>query len=408
MARKFVTPIDLSQLELNNARIQNLGSNPGSPVAGQVYYNTGSNKIRIYNGSTWDELGSGSGDFSSNTATSVDGEVVLFSGTGGKTGKRATGSGIAKLTSGVLGTATAGTDYVAATSGSAIQKADGAGGLTAATAGTDYVTGASTNTFTNKTFDANGTGNSLSNVEVADFASGVLNTSTSLTGASDSQVPSALATKTYVDTAVTGLLDFKGSTDASTNPNYPAASKGDAYVVSVAGKVGGASGKSVDVGDMYIATADNAGGTEASVGTNWTVLEHNLVGALVATNNLSDVSNAATAFTNIKQAATTSATGVVELATQAEAQAKSDTTRALTPSSVADFARKYTGTIGDGASTAIAVTHGLGSQYVTAQVFDATSGAQVECDVTLTSSTQTTFTFATAPTSNQYRVVITG
>ncbi len=42
------------------------------------------------------------GDFSSNTATSVDGEVVLFSGTGGKTGKRATGTGVAKLSSGVL------------------------------------------------------------------------------------------------------------------------------------------------------------------------------------------------------------------------------------------------------------------------------------------------------------------
>jgi hypothetical protein len=46
--------------------------------------------------------GSGTGDFSSNTATSVDSEVVLFSGTGGKTGKRATGTGFAKLTSGVL------------------------------------------------------------------------------------------------------------------------------------------------------------------------------------------------------------------------------------------------------------------------------------------------------------------
>lgn len=42
------------------------------------------------------------GDFSSNTSTSVDSEVVLFSGTGGKTGKRATGTGIAQLTSGVL------------------------------------------------------------------------------------------------------------------------------------------------------------------------------------------------------------------------------------------------------------------------------------------------------------------
>lgn len=57
--------------------------------------------------------GGGGGDFSSNTATSVDGEIVLFSGTGGKTGKRATGTGIAKITSGVLSSATAGTDYVA-------------------------------------------------------------------------------------------------------------------------------------------------------------------------------------------------------------------------------------------------------------------------------------------------------
>src|SRR5678816_4924953 len=33
------------------------------------------------------------GDFSSNTGTSADSEVVLFSGTGGKTGKRATATG---------------------------------------------------------------------------------------------------------------------------------------------------------------------------------------------------------------------------------------------------------------------------------------------------------------------------
>jgi hypothetical protein len=54
----------------------------------------------------------GGGDFSSNTSTSVDSELVLFSGTGGKTGKRATGTGIPKLSGGVLSIATAGTDYV--------------------------------------------------------------------------------------------------------------------------------------------------------------------------------------------------------------------------------------------------------------------------------------------------------
>lgn len=82
--------------------------------------------------------GLGTGDFSSNTASSVDGEVVLFSGTGGKTGKRATGSGIAKLTSGVLSTASSGTDYAPPTSGTAILKGNGSGGFSSASAGTDY------------------------------------------------------------------------------------------------------------------------------------------------------------------------------------------------------------------------------------------------------------------------------
>lgn len=102
-----------------------------------------------------------------------------------------------------------------------------------------------------------------------------------------------------VGLAVTGLLDFKGSTDASGNPNYPAALKGDVYVVSVAGKIGGASGTTVGVGDEYFAIADNAGGTEAAVGASWDVLRRTLTGALLAANNLSDVANAGTARTNL-------------------------------------------------------------------------------------------------------------
>jgi len=46
--------------------------------------------------------GAGSGDFSTNTSTSVVNEIVLFSNTGGKQGKRSTGTGVALLTSGVL------------------------------------------------------------------------------------------------------------------------------------------------------------------------------------------------------------------------------------------------------------------------------------------------------------------
>jgi hypothetical protein len=56
--------------------------------------------------------GSGSGDVTG-AAASVDGEVALFSGTTGKSIKRATGTGLALLSSGVLSVATAGTHYVA-------------------------------------------------------------------------------------------------------------------------------------------------------------------------------------------------------------------------------------------------------------------------------------------------------
>lgn len=58
-------------------------------------------------------------------------------------------------------------------------------------------------------------------------------------------------------------------------------------------------------------------------------------GDLLSDNNLSDLDNELLAFNNIKQAATSSYTGVVELATTAEATTGTDTTRAVTAAGVA-------------------------------------------------------------------------
>lgn len=135
-----------------------------------------------------------------------------------------------------------------------------------------------------------------------------VDTDGTLAANSDAKLATQKAVKTYVDAIVVGLLDFKGATDCSANPNYPAASKGDMYIVSVAGKIGGASGTSVDVGDAYAASADNAGGTEAAVGTSWFHLEHNLSGvALLASPAFTGTPTAPTAAadTNTTQLATT-------------------------------------------------------------------------------------------------------
>ena len=77
-------------------------------------------------------------------------------------------------------------------------------------------TASSTTTFTNKTIDANGTGNSITNLEVADLASGVLDTDLSSVSGSDDTIPSAKATKTYVDTQLTAE-DLDISADSGSN-----------------------------------------------------------------------------------------------------------------------------------------------------------------------------------------------
>jgi hypothetical protein len=76
---------------------------------------------------------------------------------------------------------------------------------------------------------------------------------------------------------------YKGAIDASTNPNYPAANAGDTYRISVAGKIGGASGPNVEVGDMLICHTDSSSsGNHATVGSNWDIIQTNIDGVLTS------------------------------------------------------------------------------------------------------------------------------
>src|SRR5210317_575496 len=81
----------------------------------------------------------------------------------------------------------------------------------------NVLTASSTHTLTNKTFDANGTGNSISNIEVADLASGVLDTDLSSVAGTDTTLASAKAIKAYVDAQnANQMTTFTISDDSST------------------------------------------------------------------------------------------------------------------------------------------------------------------------------------------------
>ncbi|WP_072389912.1 hypothetical protein [Hyphomicrobium sp. CS1GBMeth3] len=134
--------------------------------------------------------------------------------------------------------------------------------------------------------------------------------------ASDSAtaVPTQQSTKKYIsDVLAAGdYAALKGGINCAANPDYPAANAGDTYRVTGAGRIGGAAGPLVQAGDAIQCFVDeSASGNHAAVGANWLILQANV------------------------DLATDAAPGIVELATNSEAQAKTDTARAITPANLA-------------------------------------------------------------------------
>ena len=117
-------------------------------------------------------------------------------------------------------------------------------------------------------------------------------------------------------------------------------------------------------------------------------------------------------YTISANAATTSASGVVELATTAEATTGTDTTRAVTAAGVAAHvdakiaATGYSASIGNGTLTSIAVTHSLGTRDVVVQLYDNTTWETLYADVVRTDANTVTVSFAVAPGTNAVRVLV--
>jgi hypothetical protein len=153
----------------------------------------------------------------------------------------------------------------------------------------DATKNAAAATITNKAISA--ADNTITNLTTSEFATDVVDDDATLTANSDERIPTQKATKAYVDALLNAndAMRFEGVVDCSSNPDYPAADAGHVYRVSVAGKIGGASGVAVEAGDQLLCIADaSAAGDQATVGSNWSITQANIDGAMIGPASAAD------------------------------------------------------------------------------------------------------------------------
>lgn len=251
----------------------------------------------------------------------ADGDFYLQNGTGdtGVLGDVWTKAGGAwSITSNIRGASGAGTGDVVGPAGATDSRLvafdgttgkliKGAGYTAAEIRNADNHTDGSTNkvfSATEKTKLAGiESGANVTDAANVDGAGAVMNSDTSTAGMafvvdeddlssnSDTKVPTQQSVKAYADAliAANDAMVFKGVIDCSTDPNYPAADRGHTYRVSVAGKIGGASGANVEAGDILLCLTDStSAGNQATVGSAWSIIQTNVDGAVIGPSSATD------------------------------------------------------------------------------------------------------------------------
>ncbi len=271
--RPYRFDLDLLLNKLQNAVIDPVSADPtgGDLKEGRFWYNTADKQLKYYDGTEVVALATG-GNLSEAvtraTAATNPGELLV---SGGADRTIATFDG--KGTEGLIKVGTDGVAFLA-------------------DAGTDYLTEDSANALTNKTFDANDTGNSISNIEVADFDPTAMARSIDIGTAS--QLATADIIKQYVDdsissvqSAIASIGDLVGAFDASSG-NLPTTGSGtagdilsgDFWRVTVAGDIVGLG--HLEIGDALVAADDGA-----NTAAQYFVLQANITDAVTSDGNAS-------------------------------------------------------------------------------------------------------------------------
>ena len=377
MARQFLTGIDLTQNELIRAVFQNLTQDPqGTGKAGQVYYNTADEVLKIYNGaaSAWQAVGS----------VEFIGDAVydlLDQGTGISLNYDDNANSLTITNTGVI--SLAGTSNEVIVSASAGNITIGlpddvliAGRLSANSASVSGSASFGGDVTITGDLNVEGNVNAINRTEI-NVEDNTLVLNTGVTG---------------TPTVSAGLQIERGD---QTNASLIWDESVDKWKV-------GYLGSEVEISVV--------GHTHSSTDiTNFREAVEDVVGTLFtdsATVNFEYTDNSASAGV-LSASVVTASTSYLTTA-NGLAVDKSTFESAL----ISDgFTRKFAQPIGDGTSTSIPVIHNLGTRNVSVQVYAITGGGAyqtVETDVNRTDANTVTIGFGTAPASAAYTVVVLG
>jgi len=355
MSIPLLTPLDFNKLEALNIRLQQLSSDPSSPVTGQTYYNTTDNTVRFYNGTVWIKLGRLDQITAPTASVDLNSQKIIN-----------------------LATPTAGTD--AATK--------------------QYVDDVSTGLDVKKSVRAAST----ANVSVTYSATG----GTSARG----QITAAPNTLDGVTLAANDRILLKDQTTGAQNGIWVVTTLGtgangvwdratdfdqDAEVTAGAFTFVEEGTTNADSGWVLTTNAPITIG--GSSGTALTFVQFSGAGQITAgaglskTGNQLDVELAPTIQTSPSGAAG----GLAFDASGAGGRLQIDP---------AVVVRKFSQTIGDGSSTSFNIDHNLNSLDALVQITRVSDGVNVLADITRSTVNRVIVAFAVAPSSNQYRVTV--